>query len=368
MMKAVVVDDEGPSAEILKRLLEENAVEVSACFDMAKDALEYIENNDVDIAFLDIEMPGMNGLEMANHIGKKPGRTRECEVVFVTAFNEYAVDAFRVHALDYLLKPVSKSRLIDTLSRLSPQALPATPKGSIEIQCFGAFQIAVNGEKIKFRTKKSEELLALLIDKGSVGISRSEIIDRLWGDFEGDRALVNLNTTLCYARKALSRNGVDLPVLYENSGYRIGTDLISSGFSCDYYSFMECSLSNEIRSKESLEYYEEIARLYKGHYLDANEYNWAARTRLNLKEKYILLVLSISDYYRENGQNIKAVEYLKKGFKTDPLNSRITYQLMELLLMEGFYSLAVGYYNTHRAEFMKMFSREPEEKLNQLLH
>jgi two-component SAPR family response regulator len=364
MIKAVVVDDEGPSAQILKRLLEENAVEVSACFDMAKDALEYIENNDVDVAFLDIEMPGMNGLEMANHIGGKIGRGRECEVVFVTAFNEYAVDAFRVHALDYLLKPVSKPRLEETLSRISARTLPMVSKGRIEIRCFGTFEIVVNGEKIKFRTKKSEELLAFLIDKRGVGVSRNEIIDRLWGDFEGDKALINLNTTLYYTRKALGRRGIDIPILYENSGYRIGKDC---NFSCDYYSFIECGLPGEIHAEEGLEYFEEIAQLYRGHYLDVNDYNWAEGTRLNLKEKYIHLVLSISDYYRKGGRNFKAMEILKKGFNMDPLNGRITYNLMHLMLTEGYYSLAAGYYNTHRAEFLKMFSREPDENLSKLL-
>ncbi len=55
-----------------------------------------------------------------------------------------------------------------------------------------------------------------------------------------------------------------------------------------------------------------------------NDYNWAEGTRLNLKEKYIHLVLSISDYYRKGGRNFKAMEILKKGFKMDPLNGRIT--------------------------------------------
>jgi two-component SAPR family response regulator len=91
---------------------------------MAKDALEYIENNDVDVAFLDIEMPGMNGLEMPITSAGKSGGAESARVVFVTAFNEYAVDAFRVHALDYLLKPVSKPRLEETLSRISARLCP----------------------------------------------------------------------------------------------------------------------------------------------------------------------------------------------------------------------------------------------------
>lgn len=365
MIRAVVVDDEKPSTDVLKRLLEENGVEVAACFDKARDALGYMDTHGTDVAFLDIEMPGMSGLEMANHICETPGAG--CEVVFVTAFNQYAVDAFRVHALDYLLKPVSKARLIETLDRIKKRKAAAPSAGQIRIQCFGGFQISTGGIEVKFRTKKAEELLAFLIDKRGAGASRSEIIDRLWGDFDGDRAIVNFNTTLYYTRKALDYSGVDLPILYENNVYKIDTRKTSADFMCDFYSFAQCPLPDSSILQEHIGFYEGIAALYLGEYLAANEYNWAEKTRLDLREKYIRIVLALSDSHRSAGKPFKSLELLKQGFGFEPLNSRITHDLIELMLSEGNYSLAAGYYNTHRAAYIKMFGREPDNVLMQLL-
>lgn len=79
------------------------------------EALERVDALKADAAFLDIEMPGMDGLELA---GRLMDRQRRLEVVFVTAYNEYAVEAFELHALDYLLKPVMKERLQKTMRRL----------------------------------------------------------------------------------------------------------------------------------------------------------------------------------------------------------------------------------------------------------
>jgi DNA-binding LytR/AlgR family response regulator len=116
-VKAVVADDEAPLRQFLRARLAEVWPELVICGEAknGKEALDLIERHRPDIAFLDIKMPGLTGMDVA---GKIAG---SCHIVFVTAFDEYAVEAFEKEAVDYLLKPVSKERLAKTVTRLKEE-------------------------------------------------------------------------------------------------------------------------------------------------------------------------------------------------------------------------------------------------------
>ena len=115
--KAIIADDEKELRTYLKSILSEIWPELVICGEAenGKDALELVESKRPQIAFLDIRMPGLSGMEVARRIAGL------CRIVFVTAFDQYAVEAFEREAVDYLLKPVSKDRLIQTIQRLKNQ-------------------------------------------------------------------------------------------------------------------------------------------------------------------------------------------------------------------------------------------------------
>lgn len=114
MPTALIADDEPLLRESLKRLLAQAwpELDVVAVERNGRDAVESFEAIKPDICFLDVHMPGLSGIEAARFIG------RRAHVVFVTAFNQYAVQAFDQGALDYLVKPVEIARLKDTVARL----------------------------------------------------------------------------------------------------------------------------------------------------------------------------------------------------------------------------------------------------------
>jgi DNA-binding LytR/AlgR family response regulator len=116
-VKAIIADDERELRTYLKSLLAEVWPELVICGEAknGKEALALIETERPQIAFLDIKMPGLTGMDVAKKI------VGVCRIVFVTAFNHYAVEAFEKEAVDYLLKPVSKERLIQTVQRLKNQ-------------------------------------------------------------------------------------------------------------------------------------------------------------------------------------------------------------------------------------------------------
>jgi DNA-binding LytR/AlgR family response regulator len=121
MMRAVLVDDEPHLTEFLRARLKAlmPELEVVGTAVNGREALELIARERPDVAFLDIKMPGTSGLEVAASLAHDPLR-----IVFVTAFDDYAIEAFEHHAVDYLLKPVSDERLLRTVSHLRRVVAP----------------------------------------------------------------------------------------------------------------------------------------------------------------------------------------------------------------------------------------------------
>jgi len=113
-MKAVIIDDEKHCREVLQTLLQKHCtgVEVVASFADAGEALKQIEKISADVLFLDIEMPGMNGFEFLERCPQK-----NFEIIFTTAYNEYAIQAIKHSALDYLLKPIDKDELVAAVEK-----------------------------------------------------------------------------------------------------------------------------------------------------------------------------------------------------------------------------------------------------------
>jgi two-component system response regulator AlgR len=117
-MRVIIVDDEAPARARLRDLLAdcsaELPLEVVGEAATGRAALELLSTESADVALLDIRMPEMDGLELAQHLQHIEGRPA---VIFTTAFDAYAIRAFEVHAVDYLLKPIRAARLLEALRR-----------------------------------------------------------------------------------------------------------------------------------------------------------------------------------------------------------------------------------------------------------
>lgn len=114
-MRILIVDDESLARDRIKRiLLEQNEHEVLGEAANGQEALQKIDALHPDVVLLDIRMPGIDGLEVARHL---VGMDEPPAVIFTTAYDEYALEAFKVHAVDYLLKPVRPDRLSEALQK-----------------------------------------------------------------------------------------------------------------------------------------------------------------------------------------------------------------------------------------------------------
>ncbi len=126
MIKALLIDDERLARNEMRRLLQQfDEVEIVGEAANADEALSLIEKQQPDLLFLDIQMPGKTGFELLEELDSAP------PVIFVTAYDEYAIKAFEVNALDYLLKPVDEKKLETALQKVKKD-LPAQPPGKDE--------------------------------------------------------------------------------------------------------------------------------------------------------------------------------------------------------------------------------------------
>jgi DNA-binding LytR/AlgR family response regulator len=112
MINCIIVDDEPLARQLIETYIDQiPGIESLGSYQTAKEAFEALHNQDIDVIFLDIEMPGINGLNFIRSLKKSP------KVVFVTAYAEYAVDAFEIEALDYLVKPVTFERFLKAIQK-----------------------------------------------------------------------------------------------------------------------------------------------------------------------------------------------------------------------------------------------------------
>ncbi len=177
-MKVIIVDDEKHAINTLRRnlsgLVEDENIET---FDRGINALEYVKNNDVDIAFLDIEMPEIKGIDLAKEMKKyKP----KLNVIFCTGYSEYMRQAINLHASGYLLKPSDKEKVKEALDNL---LYPLDPiKNHFYARTFGSFDFYVDGVPLRFARSKSKEFLAYLVSLQGATANRKEISAILFED------------------------------------------------------------------------------------------------------------------------------------------------------------------------------------------
>ena len=150
MLRAMIVDDEAPARSELRYLLDElGQVEVVAEAASVREAIEKLKEYPCDVMFLDVNMPEANGLKLADglqHLHFPPA------VVFVTAYSEFALDAFKVNAVDYLVKPVETERLEQAVARVRENValhLQAQRSERISVEK-GGKKILIGIDKIRF--------------------------------------------------------------------------------------------------------------------------------------------------------------------------------------------------------------------------
>ena len=258
-MKTILVDDEMWSMLQFRDMCSDAPeIELVGEFSSASEALRYAEDHTVEFALLDIEMPEMNGVELARRLREL---NPEVIIVFLTGHKQYLEDFIQMKADYYVLKPYTPEDVQDVLARV--RLLSGRLRKSVFFRTFGPFLMYVDGKPYSFRREKPRELLALLVDKRGAPLTGREALQTLWPDRDSsDTSLFRM--TVARLREELSQAGVG-DLIVSTAG---GKSLDMSRVDCDLYDFLQGRNWKDFR----------------GEYLP--EYAWGETTLADLEEQY----------------------------------------------------------------------------------
>ncbi|KRG16160.1 response regulator [Lederbergia galactosidilytica] len=346
-MKAILIDDEPLALDYLelqiKKIGNIQVVGKFPYFDIRKHSLLL---HDIQVVFLDIEMPNKNGLELAAQLLEI---NSSLMVVFVTAYQDYALQAFELNALDYIMKPLQLDRLQKTIDRIEAKIqiqsnMPVSIQTSLQISVCGdlSFSLAEkNPPNLKWRTAKSQEMFLYLLHNFGKFIHKTELLEVLWPDMDEDKSYPLLYTTIYHTRKTLHPLREHLSIKNVTGGYK----LFLQNSSIDIIEWEKTIQSAPpIDSKTVIEY-EKTMNLYKGSYLQNYDYIWAEAERYSLEQLWIKIASQLADWYENNHELEKAESWYLKICTNAPEDEHSHLALMKLYANFGYGILVDHQYN-----------------------
>lgn len=265
-MNIAFIDDERFVLDSILSEVKDIDYIVSKGFTDPDAALAYADNHNIDMAFIDIDLGKTTGIEVAKQLKKK---FSNINLVFLTGFDIYAVEAFQIKAQGYLLKPACRADIENEIM-YAIRGVTAKQEQTVEINTFGNFGVFINGKIVKFKRSKTKELFAYLVDRRGASVSTQEAIAVLWEDIPLTKcARSMLHNCIADLNKTLEKFGAQNIVIKNWNSIAVDT----SKFYCDYYEFLKGD-KNAINK-------------FCGEYM-AN-YSWGEFTLANLDQKLELL-------------------------------------------------------------------------------
>lgn len=272
-MRAICVDDERQTLQHTLSLCEMlPQITAAEGFTDARKALAWLQDHAVELAILDVRMPEMDGFSLARAIREQSGGTA---ILFVTAHPQYAADAWEFHPTGFVIKPLTEKRLAEEVEyaeqwRSGRANFVRRPR--VEVRTFGNFDLIVEGKKISFPRSKAKELLASLVDRRGIRMTRSEVFHVLWEDEEYTRAKQKmLDVIIRSLRSTLEENGIGDILQIEQGTLRV----VPEALDCDLYRLLKGD--------------PDMIRAYQGEYMSA--YSWSSATEGRIETKLRSLAL-----------------------------------------------------------------------------
>jgi len=339
MIRVLLVDDEEDALDLLEILLGQiGDVEVVGRYINPVQAIDAIRESPVDAVFLDNQMPGMKGTEVARTIRQM---LPHVPIVFTTAYAEYAVEAFEIQSTDYLLKPFTKERLQNAVARIE-QSLSAfnmevrrNVSVPFAVQCLGGFQIQLpgNGKRgLSWRTKKERELCAFLIHHEGKPANSASIIEELWPSYDLDKARTYLYTCMSFLRRNISKNNVPIRIHKVDQGFVAEWDELIVDVT-EFERLLHIVLSDE-GTDERL--YDRMNQMFKGEYMEACDFGWASARQLEIRTLYIRALRKwYGIFVRQQGGASLAVDSLQRILTLAPDSEADGRELIKLHVEAG---------------------------------
>ncbi|WP_100486719.1 response regulator [Sporolactobacillus pectinivorans] len=352
-MKAIVVDDEKLACKQLSKMLQETGVfEMIRTYTDPEEACTEVTDTKPDAAFLDIEMPEMSGMDLAELLQMA---NKNIQIIFTTAYDDFAIKAFELNAIDYLLKPIMKDRLRRTIGRLvknieSNSSELALPKESFGIECFGGLKFyRINGHSkkyisVKWRTSKARELYAYLLSEHDRFISKDTLIDLLWPEADPVKGSTQLYTTIYQIRKLMEK----LPFHHRIVKNDIGYSLSLAGTPVDAEEWEKALAQLSMIDASNYKEHIRMFKIYRNHYFEEYGYLWAESKRARLCQLWLEHAYRLIDFLIRDKNYAEALDVCQQVDQIEPDDERNMKYEMTLYNRTGNVEGAIRVYEKYK--------------------
>ncbi|MZQ80990.1 response regulator [Paenibacillus sp. 5J-6] len=339
-MKVILVDDDATMHLILSKMLHKlPEVQVVGAFTDTKSAAFFLqEHTDIGLAFVDISMKGENGLEFAARLANVGSLI---QIVFVTSHKDFALEAYELSVIDYLVKPVSQERLQRTVHRAlqnwrafhlpATQVPPTLSRGEVVITALGDVVVSNETGRVKWISRKCAELFAYLLLYRGRRIPRSKLVIDIFGGMEQTGAESYLNTTVYQLRKSLEPLGMREVIRSENDGYALEWQDVN----IDYVKFESQVKELQTIDASQVENALRVERLYTGDLFGDKAYVWAIHETERYSQMYTSFVKRLVAVLISTGDTDSASKLLLKLNEHNPLDESVIHHLMMIREMNG---------------------------------
>lgn len=334
-MKVILVDDEKSMLLIMRKMLSKIPdIELGGSFQSPGEAYNYIKENKVDMAFVDINMPEENGLDFVRRV---TAEINDIAIFFLTAYKEYALEAYGMYAFDYLVKPITQERLENSIRKAREKLIFLQPcEKTVYIRkmvfnCLGNLEVkGKDGKAVQFTSSKSSELMAYLILHRGRLVSKWRIMEDVFAGMLPQNAETYLNTTLYKLRKALEPHGMKSSIISAEESYKIDmreiyVDMIDFETRILKINEFDCHNQEEAVS---------IEKLYQGELFGEKDYSWSLPEKERITEVYFSFSKKLVKYLIEGVQLTVALHITKKLINFNEIDEEINCLLMKIYALQ----------------------------------
>lgn len=308
MVRVMIADDELFSVVYLESMLSSiKGVSIVGKYSNTDEIEASLNEGPVDILFLEIELPGEGGLSLAR---KLRASHPHLHIVFVTAYEQFAVEAFDIGVSGYLLKPVQKERMHQIMDYITKGSIQKK-KDDVMIRCFGKLSFMINGQKvnkINWRTTKSKEIFLYLLQNRDELVLKTDLANRFWPKLPERKRLEVLYSNIYYVRLTLKAIEVPIEVINVGNCYKIELHDVKT----DVNEWRQIVAYIDQINVENISIFEEAASLYTGKYLKKEAYQWAKEKRENVSLIHKRFLIKLVHFLSVTGKHDKALFYTKK--------------------------------------------------------
>lgn len=316
-MRILVVEDELDTLNEIEDYIHayDEELEVEACSNPIL-AIKTCQSLDFDAALLDIQMPEMSGLELADCLSAM--HPNIC-FVFITAFNNYAAEAFELNAIDYILKPIRQERFNKALDKIKKEFSEREKScfascRDVSIQAFGKMIVSAGENILKWKRHKSAEIFAYLLHQQGSPVHKEKLCEMMWPEYDPQKALTYLQTIMYQLRKNIAEIGEgSIAIEYADHCYRLNLN----GVRFDVDLFTEAYEEAFQSTPPSYDALVKAEQIYTGPYFEEEGWIWALGRQQTLAQKYQKTLESIIRLEMGNENKEGALYYIQKWAALD---------------------------------------------------